>query len=264
MNGQKIMASAPASHRATNARVLSLLEASGKLKGDVLDLGAGAGYFTGMLSVAREGLGIAPGAGIEACDIQRGAFAAAGVNFKQADLNSGLPYPDAVFDAVVAIEVMEHTRVPYAALAEIARVLKRGGVLIFSVPNVGHLVSRLNFLATGHYQLYRSPSTLPENMGRISGHVSPLPYQYWHYGLRLAGFTGISLHGDRTKRAAAALALLGWPIMRLFMARTLRRLAGEPKLYAETADVTRNANSWPALTSRSLVFFAAKPGAGHA
>jgi len=252
------MASAPASHRATNARVLSLLEASGKLKGHVLDLGAGRGYFTRMLSATREGLGIAPGAGIEACDIERGAFAVEDVNFQQADLNRGLPYADAAFDAVVAIEVMEHTRVPYAALAEIARVLKPGGVLIFSVPNVGHLVSRFNFLVTGHYQLYLSPSTLPENMGRISGHVSPLPYQYWHFGLRLVGFSRISLHSDRTKRAAVALALLGWPVMWLFMARTLQRLAGDPKLYAETADVTRSANSWPALTSRSLVFFAAK------
>jgi 2-polyprenyl-6-hydroxyphenyl methylase/3-demethylubiquinone-9 3-methyltransferase len=253
------MASAPASHRATNARVLSLLEASGKLQDDVLDLGAGRGYFTRLLSAAREAHGIPSGKGIQACDIEKEAFDVADVGFRQADLNQGLPYVDAAFDAVVTIEVLEHTRTPYAALAEIARVLKPGGVLIFSVPNVGHLVSRFNFLATGHYQLYHAPSTVPENMGRISGHVAPLPYQYWHYGLRLAGFSGISLHGDRTKRAAAALAVIGWPLGKLLMARTLRRLAGEPKLYAETAEVTRNANSWPALTSRSLVFSAVKP-----
>ena len=253
------MTSAPASHRATNARVLSLLEASGKLKGDVLDLGAGRGYFTRMLSAAREGLGIAAGAGIEACDIERSAFAVEGVTFKQADLNRGLPYPDAAFDAVVAIEVMEHTRVPYAALAEIARMLRPGGVLIFSVPNVGHLVSRWAFLWRGQYQLYPSPSILPENAGRICGHVSPLPYQYWHYGLRGAGFADIALHSDRTKRSAAFWAALAWPFLRLSTARGLRSLSREPKLHAETAAITREANGWTALTSRSLVFFATKP-----
>ncbi len=260
MNGPTIiMASAPASHRATNARVLSLLEASGKLKGDVLDLGAGGGYFTGMLSAARAGLGLAPGAGIEACDIKRGAFAVEGVSFKQADVNSGLPYPDAAFDAVVAIEVLEHTRVPYAALAEIARVLKPGGALIFSVPNVGHLVSRWNFLTGGHYQLYPSPSALPENAGRICGHVSPLPYQYWHYGLRGAGFGAIALHADRTKRSAAFWAVLAWPLLRLSTARALRHLARDRELHVETAAITREANGWTALTSRSLVFLAVKP-----
>ena len=253
------MASAPASHRATNARVLSLLEASGKLKGDVLDLGAGGGYFTRMLSAARERLGIASGAGIEACDIEGGTFAVDGVNFKLADLNRGLPYPDAAFDAVVAIEVMEHTRVPYAALGEIARVLRPGGVLIFSVPNVGHLVSRWAFLWRGHYQLYPSPSILPQNAGRICGHISPLPFQYWHYGLRRAGFAAIALHADRTKRSATFWAVLAWPFLRLSTARALRHLARDPKLHVETAAVTREANGWTALTSRSLVFVAIKP-----
>jgi SAM-dependent methyltransferase len=252
------MASAPASHRATNARVLSLLAAAGKIEGDILDLGAGGGYFTRALSAERERRGIAQGARIEACDIEAARFAAEGVNFTRADVNRGLPYGDAAFDAVVAIEVMEHTRVPYAALGEIARVLRPGGVLIFSVPNVGQMVSRFDFLLGGHYQLYPSPSALPENAGRIRGHVSPLPFQYWHYGLRSAGFGAIALHSDRTKRGAASLAVLIWPFLRLSTARALARLARDPELYAETAAITREANSWTALTSRSLVFFAAK------
>jgi SAM-dependent methyltransferase len=250
----------PASHLATNARVLSFLEEAGKIGGDILDLGAGEGYFTRALSAERARRGIKPGAGLEASDIERGSFSAEGVRFTRADANQGLPYPDASFDAVVAIEVMEHTRAPYAVLGEIARVLKPGGIVVFSVPNVGHLGSRLHFLASGHYQMFPSPSTAPKNGGRLCGHVAPLPFQYWHYGLRLAGFSSIALHGDRLKKNAAALAVLLWPWLQLTTAAHLRRLSRhDPPLYAETADVARAANGWTALTSRSLVLSAVKP-----
>jgi SAM-dependent methyltransferase len=160
---------------------------------------------------------------------------------------------------VVAIEVMEHTRSSYRVLGEIARVLKPGGVVVFSVPNVGHMLSRLSFAASGHYHMFPSPSTNPENAGRLCGHVAPLPVQYWHYGLRSAGFSDIVLRQDRVKRSAAGLAIFFWPILKLSTALHLRALARrEPPLYSETAEVARAANSWPALASRSLVFEAVK------
>ncbi|GGY15879.1 hypothetical protein GCM10008098_03740 [Rhodanobacter panaciterrae] len=45
-----------------------------------------------------------------------------------------LPLIDASIDAVVCLEVLEHVSHPQAALAEFARVLKSGGVMIFSMP----------------------------------------------------------------------------------------------------------------------------------
>lgn len=255
-----VPAPATASLRDTNQLALSLVRDAGKLSGDILDLGAGSGYLSSILLSAPERAQKKQGEGLQACDIDGKKFSVRGVKFVECNVNDGLPYPDAAFDAVIVIEVLEHTMVPYRVLAEIKRVLKPGGVLIFSVPNVGHMMSRFSFLLGGHYYMFPSPSIKPENAGRLCGHIAPLAYQYWHYGLRLAGYSGIQLHKDRTKKAAAALAVLLWPFNKLATALNMKRLARrEPPLYSETADIARTANGWTALTSRSLVFSAVKP-----
>lgn len=241
----------------TNDLALSLIREAGKIQGDVLDMGAGSGYFTRLLSKEREQFGLKPGERLSACDIDAESFSAEGVSLKTCNVDEGLPFPDSSFDALAALEVLEHTRTPYSVLRDIRRLLRPGGVVVFSVPNVGNMLSRLVFTASGHYHMFPSPSEKVENAGRLCGHVAPLAYQYWHYGLRTAGFTDIRLHQDRTKRSAAMLTVLFWPILKLSTAMRLRSLAKkDPKLFEETAEIARTANGWKALTSRSLLFSA--------
>jgi SAM-dependent methyltransferase len=45
-----------------------------------------------------------------------------------------LPFPDESFDTVLNVQVLEHTPRPHRLVAEMARVLKRGGLLILSAP----------------------------------------------------------------------------------------------------------------------------------
>ncbi len=47
---------------------------------------------------------------------------------------SRLPFPDASFDTVLSIQVLEHTAAPQALLGEMARVLHQDGVLILNAP----------------------------------------------------------------------------------------------------------------------------------
>jgi SAM-dependent methyltransferase len=48
--------------------------------------------------------------------------------------NQRLPFRDAVFDAVLSLNVLEHVTDPFACAAELVRVLKPGGVLYCCVP----------------------------------------------------------------------------------------------------------------------------------
>jgi len=45
-----------------------------------------------------------------------------------------MPFPDASFDGAICIEVLEHVQRPDEFIAEIARVLKKGSILLLSVP----------------------------------------------------------------------------------------------------------------------------------
>jgi ubiquinone/menaquinone biosynthesis C-methylase UbiE len=64
---------------------------------------------------------------------------------------TALPFPDATFDRALCLDVLEH--LPFEeqprALAELFRVLKSGGELLVSVPNLAHLQSRVHFLLQG-------------------------------------------------------------------------------------------------------------------
>lgn len=69
---------------------------------------------------------------------------------KRADLLS-LPFDSGAFDAALCLDVLEHVELmdQPKALREIARVLKPGGSLLMSVPNLAHLHSRIRFLFSG-------------------------------------------------------------------------------------------------------------------
>lgn len=51
---------------------------------------------------------------------------------------ANIPYPDESFDLVFADNVMEHLERPTEVFAELARVLKPGGKLLFKTPNRTH------------------------------------------------------------------------------------------------------------------------------
>ena len=58
-----------------------------------------------------------------------------------------LPFASASFDAVVAASVLEYVGSPAAVLGECARVLRPGGVMLCTVPDLTHPVRWLEWAA---------------------------------------------------------------------------------------------------------------------
>lgn len=67
------------------------------------------------------------------------------------DIEAGpLPFPDDSFDCVLCNEVFEHLRIdPLAALGELRRVLRPGGLLLLSTPNLRSYRGVLNLVVHG-------------------------------------------------------------------------------------------------------------------
>lgn len=72
------------------------------------------------------------------------------------DLNTErLPYEDNFFAGATAWGIGEHMENPFFFMREVHRVLKPGGIFIFALPNIFHIISRLIFLKTGDFPRWR-------------------------------------------------------------------------------------------------------------
>lgn len=96
----------------------------------VLDAGAGTGHFSKALFDLGARL-VSLDVGEKLLERVRAKCAAETAVGSVLDL----PFPAASFDLVLSTEVIEHTANPRLAVAELARVLAPGGLLVLTVPN---------------------------------------------------------------------------------------------------------------------------------
>lgn len=93
----------------------------------------------------------------------------------------------ATFDAVCAVEMLEHVENPRQALRNFMALLKPGGVLVVSTPNVGHIRSRVKFLLRG------APSYFGRTEYFGSGHTTLMPDWMLELHVKGAGFESIDV-----------------------------------------------------------------------
>src|SRR5688572_13713504 len=121
---------------------------SGLPHGRVLDAPCGDGALSRDL--------VAHGWGTWAADIEPVAFDRRdGVRFLRLDLDGPLPFADGAFDAVVSLEGIEHLLSPARCLAEFCRILRPGGRLVLTTPNVNNVQSRWHYLVGGRFSGFR-------------------------------------------------------------------------------------------------------------
>lgn len=201
-------------HRYTKMHRL-LRDHAGDLRGKrILDLGASRGQL-----LARFGGAETVGTEIDPSEIAH--LRRRGVEVVEAYLDPAaprLPFDDDAFDVVLAGEIIEHMVDTQGFLAEIARVLRRGGSLVLSTPNVLWWKHRLAMLR-GRY-----PDVLDYRLryGRDFGHVRAFTPDLVRELLQEAGFEDVHVVGKRIGPVATLTRLPG-PIARALDALADRR-----------------------------------------
>ena len=108
------------------------------IKGRVLDVGCGPGFL--LRQFQRSGWEV------EGTELSETSAAHArktlGLRIHTGDLASA-QFPSGHFDAVVLWHVLEHVPCPQRTLAEVARILRPGGLFLAGVPNFGSWEARL-------------------------------------------------------------------------------------------------------------------------
>ncbi len=133
-----------------------------------------------------------------------------------------IPFDDEFFDVVIFNEVFEHLRInPIFTMSEVLRVLKKGGILFLSTPNLKSILGIYNFLFRdqahscmgGIYSQYKFLETVG-----CTGHVREYTEREVSDFLNSIGFTKLDCiyRGPNRTRTSQILMKLLHPKLRTF------------------------------------------------
>jgi 2-polyprenyl-6-hydroxyphenyl methylase/3-demethylubiquinone-9 3-methyltransferase len=164
----------------------------------VLDLGCAGGFMAEALDARGARVtGIDPAAAAVAAATAHAARTGREIRY-DVGVGEALPYEDGAFDAVVCVDVLEHVSDLSRVLAEVARVLRPGGLFLFDTIN-RNPVSRLAVITMAEEVL----RLLPKGTHDPDLFITPAELRH---GLKGAGLVpgpmtglgprGVSLRGD--------------------------------------------------------------------
>lgn len=133
--------------------VLQQVQTSG-VSGKVLDYGAGTGNF------ARRLCGLPQFSRVTGTDLfgYDAHFQDPKLEWIFCDLNQGIVGHDEEFDLIVALEIIEHLENPRFVAREWFRLLKPGGILVFSTPNNESWRAVMSLIFKHHFAAFVGPS----------------------------------------------------------------------------------------------------------
>lgn len=170
-------------HKGLHEYVLNLVCESITSSAQILELGSGSGAFARRLMDA--------GFHVTCCDITAENLKIFGsVPFIEADFNSAFATQvEGTFDAVIAMEVIEHLENPWQFLRQIVKLVRPGGMIVISTPNIDTPRSLLSFTKYGTFKYFKDSDYGP------GGHITPI--SQWQF-LKIherAGLSGIRIEG---------------------------------------------------------------------
>lgn len=170
-------------------RVMETIGRSISAPSRVLDVACGPGALSERLA--------ARGFSVVAADAFPEVFCLHGkVPFVELDVEAEWTDVGDGFDAICAVEIIEHLENPYLFIRRCFDALKPSGVLIITTPNAAHYVSRITFLLSGVFELYspRSfcPRTRTETGALLPPHINLFTGWMIKGNLERAGFRDIA------------------------------------------------------------------------
>lgn len=185
-------------HEAIHETVEEILR--NEKRGLVLDVPAGEG----AVALRLQNLGF----DVICSDLYTEIFNLPGTEIRRGNMDEKLPFDDESFDYAVCVEGLEHIENPANAIREFARLLKSGGMLIISVPNIMNIEERLKWLFFGYTSHFKPISedvlnSIPEyakGMDEIALHVNPIGYSEVRFLLEKAGFRLEKVFLDKRKK----------------------------------------------------------------
>lgn len=114
----------------------------------ILDAACGRGQIVQILKFV--------GHDVTGTDIADCFCAEKSIPFVQADLDQDFPFPDNSFDVVLNSTALHYLKSSEHFFSESRRVLKPGGKIIFTIPNISNLGGRYYFFKTGKITEYSS------------------------------------------------------------------------------------------------------------
>lgn len=194
---------APLTMPGVHSQFLAFFKEKSESKGQkILDVGAGEGALTQRL--------LEMGYHMQACDLSPDLFRLPDIPCDRVDITKSFPYQDQTFDLVIAVEVTEHILDHETFFHEVNRILKPGGRLYISTPNILSMKSRLRFFFRGFPFAFN-----PLEMDNYKGmqHVASLSLDQYNYLAIKHGFTQAEYEIDRIQSTSRILRLLHLPLM---------------------------------------------------
>ena len=219
-----------------------------------LDVGSGHGD---LIRLLRNNFEVTS----SACDYTDTLLTLKDVEIKVANLNvERLPYADACFDLVTCTEVVEHLEHYRQTIREIYRVLKPGGTLVVTTPNILNLKSRIRFLIFGFHNLFGPLHFKESVLHSAGGHINPVSLFYLIHSLVDAGFSDVQVAIDKPQNSSSFWLLFLYAPIKVFAAITRRKEIRKYKTIDNHNAVYVNMlNSVDVLLGRTIVVGSVKP-----
>jgi SAM-dependent methyltransferase len=187
-------------------------------------------------------------------DIERAAAKLLGNAYAEADLNTNLPWDDQSFDAVVSTEGIEHLENHFFFLREMCRILKKGGFIVITTPNIVSLRSRMRFFGSGFFG--RDARPLNETARHPLHHIGLATFPELRYEMHLSGFQIVTVRHTHVKPVSYLYSIYV-PWMFLYTRMAFRK-EKDPMQRRRNKEIFRTLFSFSMLFGESLMLIGKK------